>query len=468
MDKLCGRKLANPSSGLLARLRWSRLASGKFCRIGVMLFFLAELAWASGEQVLYAFQGGSDGMIPEPGLVFDGQGNAYGTTYYGGDGSCLNGCGIVFELTPSQSGPWTETIIHHFNPNTGDAGKVVSRLTLDGQGNLYGVGSADGSYIFKLSPNPNGGEWNETILHAFGSACEGESAPGGCNALGYLLLDDAGNLYGTTSSGGGPKGCGTVFKLAPEKSGSWKETVLHVFEQGKSHCASGSTDGQYPAVGLIMDSSSNLYGTTYYGGANDTGTVFRLTPGPNGKWKETILYTFLIIENPAAGGNPYASVVMDQAGNLYGTALSGGDTQMQDGVVFELSPTPSGEWTETVIHNFPAPRYVDGEQPYTGVLIDSAGNLYGATYAGGGQQEPDCPDNDGCGVVYKLTPGQGGNWTQTILYAFQNSTDGGQLYDDVLAIDSAGNLYGTAFSGGAFPCDNGQLDGCGVVFEVQQ
>jgi hypothetical protein len=159
---------------------------------------------------------------------------------------------------------------------------------------------------------------------------------------------------------------------------------------------------------------------------------------------------------------------MDNAGNLYGTALSGGNTQTQDGVVFELSPTPGGEWNETVIHSFPTPRYVDGEQPYTGVLLDSSGNLYGATYAGGGQQEPDCLDYDGCGVVYKLSPGEGDNWTETILYAFQNFTDGGQLYDDVLFMDAAGNLYGTAFTGGAFPCDNGQLDGCGVVFEVQQ
>jgi uncharacterized repeat protein (TIGR03803 family) len=449
--------------------RYNKIRCFKFWFVGVVLLCSVANSWASSEKVLYAFQGGSgDGMFPEGALVFDGQGNAYGTTLYGGGGGCPGGCGIVFKLTPTQSGEWTETIIHLFDPNVGDNGQVDSRLTLDEDGNLYGVGSADGSYVFELSPNPNGGAWTETILHQFGSACLSESSAGGCNALGHLLLDSAGNLYGTTTAGGGPKGCGTVYELSPEKNGSWKESVLHVFKQGKSHCASGSTDGQYPDGGLIMDSAGNLYGTTFYGGDDDTGTVFRLTPTGHGKWKETILYTFLAIENPAAGANPYAGLVIDQAGNLYGTTLGGGTTQTQDGVVFELSPTEKGEWTETVIHNFPTPRYVDGEQPYTGVLMDSSGNLYGATYGGGGEAEQNCLDFDGCGTVFKLTAGQGGTWTESILYAFQNFTDGGVLLDDVLSMDTAGNLYGTTQTGGAFPCDKGLVNGCGVAFEVQQ
>ena len=442
-----------------------------FWQMPIMLLLFVASSWAaSSETALYAFLGGSaDGMVPEAGLVFDSHGNAYGTTFYGGGGTCLSGCGIVFELTPTDAGEWTETIIHHFNPNIGDSGRVVSRLTFDTQGNLYGVGSADGSYIFKLSPPKNGGEWKETIIHQFGSACLSESAAGGCNALGYLLFDSAGNLYGTTTAGGGPKGCGTVYKLAPQSNGSWKESVLHVFQQGVSHCAGKSTDGQYPADGLIMDNSGNLYGTTFYGGADDTGTVFKLAPTTSGPWKETILYTFLIIKDPDAGGNPYAGVVMDSAGNLYGTAMSGGNDQGASGLVFELSPTTEGEWKEAVIHNFPTPRYVDGEEPYTGVLLESAGNLYGATYVGGGEQEADCPDFDGCGTVYKLTPSGGGTWSQTILYAFQNSTDGGQLYDDVLSMDAEGNLYGAAFTGGDATCDNGLLlGGCGVAFKVTQ
>jgi uncharacterized repeat protein (TIGR03803 family) len=435
-------------------------------QVAIMLLWFVASSWAaSSETPLYAFLGGSaDGMIPEAGLVFDSHGNAYGTTIDGGGGTCISGCGIVFELTPTVTGEWTETIIHHFNPNVGDSGMVVSRLTFDTQGNLYGVGSADGSYIFKLSPPQNGGEWTETIIHQFGSACLSESAAGGCNALGHLLFDSAGNIYGTTTAGGGPKGCGTVYKLAPQENGSWKETVLHVFQQGVSHCAGKSTDGQYPADGLIMDSAGNLYGTTYYGGADDGGIVFKLAPTPSGKWKETILHTFLALTD---GGNPYAGVVMDRAGNLYGTTLSGGNDQGASGIVFELSPTTKGEWRETVIHNFPTPRFVDGELPYTGVLLDSAGNLYGATYAGGGEQEAECADFDGCGTVYKLTPSGDGTWTETILYAFQNSTDGGQLYDDVLTMDAEGNLYGAAFTGGDATCDNGLLlGGCGVAFEV--
>jgi uncharacterized repeat protein (TIGR03803 family) len=440
--------------------QYSELLSTRLWRVGAMLLCLLTTGWAAGsEKVLYTFQGGSDGFIPEAGLIFDSAGNAYGTTLVGGGGPCEYGCGTVFKLTPTQSGQWTETIIHHFDPSLGDAGNVISRLTFDQQGNLYGTAN---SYLFKLTPSQNGGEWTETIIHQFHSC-----VTDGCEALGSLLFDSASNLYGTTAGGGGTTGCGTVFKLSPQQDGTWKESILHVFHQGTSHCAGGSTDGQFPIAGLIMDGSGRLYGTTSKGGPDDQGIVFRLKQTLSGTWKEKILFTFSGLQNPTGGANPYAGVVRDKAGNLYGTTTGGGDTSLQAGAVFELSPTPTGPWKETVIHNFPTPRYVDGELPYTGVLIDSAGNLYGASDLGGGQQEPLCGDYDGCGTIFKLTPAQGGGWTETILYAFQNGSDGGQLLDDFLFMDASGHLYGTTAGGGAYPCNNGLNEGCGVVFQIE-
>jgi uncharacterized repeat protein (TIGR03803 family) len=442
------------SNGTFARTTWWQAP--------VFLLVLAVSAFAaSNETAVYSFLGGSvDGMDPFPGLVFDSQGNAYGTTLVGGGGPCEYGCGIVFKLSPTQSGEWTETIIHHFDPSLNDAGGVVSRLTLDAQGNLYGA--AD-TYLFELTPSKNGGEWTETFIHRF-TDCNTD----GCDAAGHLLFDSAGNLYGTTTGGGGAQGCGTVFKLAPQKNGSWKESILHVFRQEIADCSGKSADGYYPESGVIRDSAGNLYGTTLMGGPDDQGTVFRLAPTSQGRWKETLLHTFTGLEQPIGGASPWAGLVMDQAGNLYGTTTGGGNTQLQAGVVYELSPTKQGEWKETVLHNFPTPRYVDGEYSYTSVLIDSAGNLYGATLDGGGQQEPLCVDYDGCGIVFKLTPTQSGEWTETVLYAFQNGPDGGQLLDDALVMDAAGNLYGTTAGGGADSCDNGLANGCGVVFKIQQ
>jgi uncharacterized repeat protein (TIGR03803 family) len=426
--------------------------------IAAITLVLLATTWAAGaEKVLYTFQGGSDGFFPVAGLIFDTHGNAYGTTLIGGGGPCEFGCGTIFKLTPTKTGEWTETIIHHFNPSAGDPGGVVARLTFDQHGNLYG---AAGSYLFKLAPG-NGGQWTETIIHRFNS-CDTD----GCDAVGYLLFN-RGNLYGTTAGGGGATGCGTVFQLAPQTNGSWRETILHVFHQGVSHCSGHSADGQHPDDGLIMDSTGNLYGTTDAGGPDDQGIVFRLTPTNSGKWTETILHTFVGLEHPTGGANPYGGLVMDKAGNLYGTTVGGGSALLQAGVVFQLTPTQKGPWKETVIHNFPTPRYHDGELPYAGLVIDTAGNLYGSTLDGGGQNESQCNDYDGCGVVYKLSPTASGKWKETILYAFQGGPDGAALQDDRLAIDAAGNLYGTTVGGGANPCNNNMNAGCGVVFEIK-
>jgi uncharacterized repeat protein (TIGR03803 family) len=246
--------------------------------------------------------------------------------------------------------------------------------------------SFDGT-VFKLTPTKSG-EWNETILHSF-NCTEGNDDSDGCNPYSYLIFDRAGNLYGTTNRGGGgdfttfcQNGCGTVFKLAPNSDGTWTESLIHTFPRGKG----GTPDGQNRYAGLVIDSAGNLYGTTYIGGHDDAGLIFRLTPASDGKWKETVLFQFrATINNPKDGLAAYAGLAMDKSGNLYGTTRGGGGEVTGGGTVYKLTPTSKGEWSETVIHAFPAPRYHDGEFVLTGVTLDAAGNLYGSNHVRGRQ-----------------------------------------------------------------------------------
>jgi uncharacterized repeat protein (TIGR03803 family) len=434
-----------------------------------ILLILVASSWATGrEKILYSFQGGSDGTNPIAGLAFDAKGNLYGTTYIGGNGPCLHGCGIVFKLTPNKSGSWTETILHQFGTSSGDGAGPQGSLVFDKQGNLYGTTSSGGVHlddegtVFKLTPTKSG-DWTETIIHNFDCI----SGNDGCVPHSNLVFDGAGNLYGTTTKGGGgtnstfcENGCGTAFKLAPNGDGSWTESLIHAFPKG----GGGTPDGQNPDAGLIIDKAGNLYGTTFFGGPNDQGIVYKLAPTKGGGWKESILFRFHGLEHATGGANPYGGLVMDKIGNLYGTTVGGGDAVLQSGVVFKLTPTQKGGWKETVIHNFPTPRYHDGELPYTGLLIDASGSLYGAALAGGGKQEPNCQDFDGCGVVYKLAPTRSGGWKESILYAFQGGSDGSVPQDDRLVMDASGHLYGTTFAGGTI--SNAVANG--VVFEVQQ
>lgn len=268
---------------------------------------------------------------------------------------------------------------------------------------------------------------HETFLHGFGA-----TGPDGYQPLGGLVFDSSGNLYGTTSSGG-TKDFGTVFEISPRSGGGWSERVLHNFGIG--------LDGIFPYAGLTIDASGNLYGTTTVGGVFNLGTVFRLSPQPGGGWTETILYSF---HESNDGYYPYAGLTLDSAGNLYGTTENGGsDTR---GTVFELSPTASGPWKETILLNF---DYSDGANPRSGVVFDSAGNLYGATEFGGVY---------GYGAVYELSPSSGG-WTPTVLYSFNNNSAIDPLYPvGGLTLDAAGNVYGTGIDGAAY--------GGGAVFEL--
>jgi len=350
----------------------------------VALGFVANVSAADKYEVIYdfAFTGGSAAA----GLISDAAGNLYGTAPAGGASANFNefgplGYGVVYKLSRDASGRWNETVVHTFQGKDGN--NPSPGLVFDKAGNLYGTTTLGGTYgngvVFKLTHESNG-EWTETVLHSFRSA-------DGVTPNGDLVIDGAGNLYGTTQGGG--HGSGLVFKLSPATK---IETVLHSFQ---------GTDGVNPSAGVIFDRAGNLYGTTYNGGALNNGTVFKLTPQPDGEWIETVLHSF----KSADGNGPSTGLVFDTTGNLYGTTAVGGT--YDDGVVFKLSPDPNGQWTETVLHSF---QGKDGSFSQARLVFDRAGNLYGTTTLGG---------TYGTGVVFKLTHESNGSWIESALYIFQ-------------------------------------------------
>jgi len=401
---------------------------------------------ASTEKVLYSFQGGSDGSYPMAGLVSDKAGNLYGATTAGGSGSCSSGdgvgCGTVFELSPVAGGTFTEKVIYTFQGGQ-DGSSPQADLTFDAAGNLYGATLAGGEgacnnlelgcgIVFELTPG-NGGAWTEQILYRF------QGGNDGANPISGLVFDHAGNLYGTTESGGGsacPLGCGTVFELTPSSNG-WTERILHAF--------AGGTDGEIPEGRLILG-KGNLYGATTEGGAFGFGTVFKLSPNSGRAWTETILYSFGLHDGHIPNG-----VVSDSAGDLYGTNFNGGHNGY--GAVFELSS--AGQ--ETLIFNFGGSG-LNGEIPRSGLTLDAAGNLYGTTeYVGVG----------GSGEVFELTSNAQGGWTKKTLYVFAGGSDGSQPFGNVI-LDTRGHVYGTTWTGGTGNCTGNNGTGCGVVFEIKQ
>jgi uncharacterized repeat protein (TIGR03803 family) len=273
------------------------------------------------EKLLYSF-GGKAGTEPNPSLVFDTAGNLYGTTLAGGGEKG----GVVFELTPSAKGAWSETILHSNHTGARGPGPYgYGGLTLGGAQNLYGVtmgalGSA--GEVFGLSPGSHD-KWKQEILYRFDSG-------DGAGPFGGMIFDTAGNLYGATWEGGSEDcegGCGVIFELTPAANGTWTETVLNNFNGNDGYQANGP---------LIFDSEGNLYGTTGYGGTYDGGTVFELTPGMNGAWSEIVLHSFCALDSCADGQTPFTGVILDAAGNLYGTTQSGGASGY--GTVFEITP----------------------------------------------------------------------------------------------------------------------------------
>lgn len=325
---------------------------------------------------------------------------------------------------------------------TTNGSKPQCILAMDAHGNLYGTTATGGNFgaglVFKVTPH-GGGVWTEETIFNFDALANGVGPTGG------VVLDLAGNIYGTTESGGA-FGLGTAFELSPQSGGTYTETVIHSF--------GGTGDGIFPAAQMIFDAAGNLYGTTLFGGAFGTGeegggTVFELSPQTGGGWSEEVLHSFA---SGSDGVQVSGGVVLDAAGNLYGTTLVGGTHN--DGIVYELSPQNGGTWTETIVHNF-AGGNGDGRLPESGVTLDAAGNIYGTTFGGGKYSR---------GTVFELIPQGGGVWTLKGLHAFGNGTDGANPEAEVI-LDASGNVYGTTFDGGK----NGQnFGGTGTFFELAQ
>jgi uncharacterized repeat protein (TIGR03803 family) len=404
-----------------------------FTMIGILMTLALVLMPAgavagSASKVLYKFKGGNDGGHPIAGLVFDAAGSLYGTTAEGGGQTCDGSgpCGTVFELTPNSDGSWTEHVLYRFAGGSDGIGPEAG-LTFDGAGNLYGTtvfggGSANCNggcgTVFELTPNPDG-SWTESVLYRF---CQVRKCADGYSPYAGLTLDGAGNLYGTTPYGGA-SGIGTVFKLTPNAGGSWTESVLHSF-------SGFPKDGDEPFSGVIFDKKGNLYGTA--------GIVFKLKPNSDGSWTETVLHTF-------SKGGSAAPLVFDSAGNLYGTTADGGTSNA--GTVFKLTPRSNGSWTESVLHSFATHGAAN---PRGGLLSDAVGNLYGTTVNGGAANG---------GAVFKLAPRSGGGWAYSVLHFFLGKP-ALNPYAGLVLHPTGKELYGTTEG-----CAIGE--NCrGVVFEV--
>lgn len=401
---------------------------------------LCVSAAAQTFKVLYNFTNGTDGGGVYGGVVMDKQGNLYGTTSGGG----AYGYGTVFELSPNSDGTWTETVLHSFMLNDPEGQQPQCTLVLDAAGNLYGTAANGSPYnsgtAFELSPGSAG--WTLTVLYDFcaQSSCSDGSAP-----LPGFTMDGHGNLYG--AGGGGAIGSGAIVELSPGSTG-WTEKVLYSFG------ANNWIAGAYPDGRLVFDAAGDIYGTTYWGGdlpcgSNKVGcgTVYGLRNTSAG-WKESVLHKFGTIHGDGEypTGDPLA---LDPKGNLYGTTPIGGGTECANGsgcgTVFEVTRTGSHR-SESIIHNFGTGT--NGFAPAPGLVFDGAGNAYGTT----DYSWPGCQ----CGTVFKLTPTSQGGWQYAVLHTF-NGLDG-DLPSAPLMVDGNGNLYGATILGGA--------GGDGVVFEI--
>jgi uncharacterized repeat protein (TIGR03803 family) len=417
--------------------------------VGLTCLILAVLvtgAWAAPKyKVLYTFTGGSDGGVPYARLLFDKRGNLYGMTHFGGQAGCYAGLGC--------------------------------------------------GTIFELMP-ASGGGWTESVLYAFAGGAGGDNP-----IYGGLISDASGNLYGTTYFGGifggvcNPYGCGTAFELAQSSQG-WTKSLQYSFtgtsgqqptsalafdnaghlygttllggqytlgtmfelvktgsgtwNEATLHQFTGGNDGSSPAAGLIADAAGNFYGTTSTGGSTNGGTVFELT---SNRREVKVLHSFKCGLNKCDfkdGGNPWSGLVFDQHGSLYGATRYGG--VHRKGAIYRLMPSKGGGWKESLLYSFKSGTG-DGAEPLSLLAFDKFGNLYGTTSRGGTNDE---------GVVFELMPSAGGRWKEAILYRFTGGSDGAKPQAGFV-IDATGNLYGTAALGGQKGCGDA---GCGVVFEI--
>lgn len=416
----------------------------------ILLFGLAVMpthpAQAQTFNVIHTFSGG-DGASPVAGLTIDARGRLYGATQSGGHegGSCPpEGCGVIFRLAP-QGSSWTMTPLYQFE-GPSDGATPIARPVFGPNGLLYGTTAAGGStgdgLVYSLRPPATACKtalcyWTETVLYQFAGGSDG-AGPG----FGDVVFDNAGNIYGTTSAGGTAR-LGTVYELTPS-NGGWTEKVLYSFSVGDG--------GSQPWSGVILDQAGNLYGTTEGGGAGGCGTVYELSPGGSG-WTEKVLYNFQCGFGAPNGSFPIGGLIFDAAGNLYGTANYGGANH--GGTIFEVSPSGGGDWAfhliDSLIYNGTFDFIYYG--PTGSLVMDASGSLYGTTVM---------DDASAAGSVFKLTPSNGG-WTYTSLHDFSDGDDGGEPFGNVV-FDSSGNFYGTA-SMGPFGGGCGGL-GCGTVWEI--
>ena len=405
---------------------------------------LSTAAWGTAsEVVLYSFcqkSNCADGGGPNGSLIFDGVGNLYGTTMYGG----AYGGGIVFELSPSPSG-WTETLLYSFCSRAScvDGETPEGALMFDSLGNLYGTTTSGGASghgtVYELSPSAGG--WTETVLYSFcpeSDLCSASSSYFDTTPGAGVVMDEEGNLFGTTYYDG-------IFELSPS-SGGWTESRLYEV-------------GDYDPAGIVLDAGGDVYGVGVWdGGTYPGGYVFELSRSEG--WKENTLFAFP--KNTAGkyadGYNPNSTPVFDKTGHLYGTTQYNGilanGGNVVGGTVYKLTPTKKG-WSFRKLHTFNGKK--DGAQPNGPLAVDSTGNVYGTTYAGGTGECQGLASY--CGTVFKIAL-TGTTYTETVLWSFGGANDGWHPTAGVI-LDNAGNLYGATEYGGTGTWSNG------VVFEVK-
>jgi len=397
---------------------WSSMS--KACAVFAVVAMIASVSWAAGYKRVYSFTGGVDGRDPATHLTFDSAGNAYGTTAGGGEFNF----GAVFKLTPSGD-IWVQTVIYSFAGGN-DGLDPHGGVALGSDGSLYGTAVAGGNagicagdgcgVVYKLTPA--GDLWFQTTIYNFKGGNDGWG-PGS-----RVVFDAAGNLFSTTPNGG-RHSAGTIYMLSPTPNGTWRKKTIHSFTGGK--------DGATGSLGdLLLDAAGNIYGIAEQGGANGAGTVYKLSPTPTGRWTFTTLYAF---KGMPDAGFPFGGLNFDAAGNLYGTTYFGGTAGM--GAVYQLTPGPNGTWQENVLYSFQGGT--DGSLPTSTLIFDANGNLFGTTSAGG---RPSCD----CGTVFKLIL-SGGAWKEKIIHYFGKGFDG-YAPNYGLTFDAAGNLYGATPAGG--------------------
>lgn len=427
-------------------------------RVGLAAFVVVATMTAYAQNnnhiTLYSFTGvNGDGVGPASALILDANGNLYGTTQFGGSSTnCTGGCGTVFKL--SSAG--TETVLHSFTgPSTGDGANPVSGLVMDSSGNIYGTtvngGSSANCPASSTSPGGCGTVFkidtsgNETVFYSF----VGGITDGANPTYGNLIIDSGNNLYGVTLNGGStncPSGCGIVFKI--NSSGS--ETILHTFTN-VFITSNGSLliDGGNPSGTLLMDSAGNLYGTTQVGGGSvGAGSLYKLDPSNN----ETVLLLFSNL--PGLPSVPVSGVIMDESGDFYGTTMSGGSANQ--GTVFEISSA------HTVTFSDPLVLSSSGGFPFAGLITDHRGNFYGTASQGStGTCTIATAPWQGCGAIFVVNK----FGTEKLVHGFAGPDGANPL--GALIMDSKGYAYGTTVQGGASIGSAACPSGCGTVFKIK-